>query len=186
MDNGPHHMSEFSESYHLRSESAEDAVGLLRGISRKGYVYQPVNSWVTFFAEASNFEPDARIVAAATRPLLHYVSAEDHGWSFTLFNRTEVVSAYRCDWDDDDIKVDDFRYSRAALQQFVPTAQPALLEDFERWLRPQDIDRLLQTEPSKLFARALGLDHYDWYSFHYIDRDFLRSPENLNEVIKVP
>ena len=107
-------MSEFSESYHLRSERAEDAIELLRRAGRKGYVYQPVNGWVTFLAEEGTFEPDERIVAAATRPLLHYVSAEDHGWSFALFDRTNEVCGYRCDWDDD-IKVDASNYSRAVL-----------------------------------------------------------------------
>jgi len=37
-------MSEFSESYHLRSERAEDAVELLRRAERKGYVYQPTTA----------------------------------------------------------------------------------------------------------------------------------------------
>jgi hypothetical protein len=87
-------MSEFSESYHLRSERAEDAVELLRRAKRKGYVYQPVSGWVTFVAEKGVFEPDERIVAAATHPLLHYVSAEDHGWSFALYDSTRVVCAY--------------------------------------------------------------------------------------------
>src|SRR6476620_5469122 len=114
-------MSEFSESYHLRSERADDAVELLRRAKRKGYVFQPANGWVTFLVEEGNFEPDRQIVAAATHPLLHYVSAEDHGWSFALFDRTKIVSAYRCDWNHD-IEAKDSQYSRAALQQFVPSA----------------------------------------------------------------
>ena len=75
-------MSEFSESYHLRSDRMEDAVELLQRAKLRGYVYQPVNGWVTFLAQDGVFEPDEKIVAAATKPLLHYVSAEDHGWSF--------------------------------------------------------------------------------------------------------
>jgi hypothetical protein len=94
-------MSEFSESYHLRSERTEDAVKLLRSAKRKGYVYQPVNGWVTFVAEGGNFEPDQKIIIAAHQPLLHFVSAEDHGWSFALFDLTKILSAYRCDWDNE-------------------------------------------------------------------------------------
>ena len=37
----------------------------------------------------------------------------------------EVVSGYRCDWDDE-IRVDDSKYSRAALQQVVPSAESTL------------------------------------------------------------
>ena len=168
-------MSEFSESYHLRSERAEDAVELLRRARRKGYVYQPVNGWVTFLAEEGVFEPDERIVAAATQPLLHYVSAEDHGWSFTLYDRTKVVSGYRCEWDDD-IRVDDSRYSRAALQQLVPSAQSGLLDDLEGRLHPKDFDELFGAEPSKLFAQAMGLEHYDWLAYDYMAVIFTNHP----------
>jgi len=177
-------MSEFSESYHLRSERAEDAIDLLRRAGRKGYVYQPVNGWVTFVAEEGIFEPDARIVAAASHPLLHYVCAEDHGWSFTLFDRAKAVSGYRCDWDDD-IKIDDSNYSRAALQQYVPSAQSALLDDFERRLHPKDFDELFEAEPSKLLAQALGLEHYDWLDYDHIDRGFHDSPEDYPDVTEV-
>jgi hypothetical protein len=177
-------MSEFSESYHIRSERAEDAIELLRCAKRKGYVYQPVNGWVTFLAEESVFEPDKRIVTAATHLLLHYVSAGDHGWSFTLYDRTKVVSSYRCDWEDN-IRVDDSRYSRAALQQFVSSAQSDLLDDFERWLHPKDFDELFEVEPSKLLAQALGLEHYDWVSYDYIVSDFHESPEDHADVTEV-
>jgi hypothetical protein len=177
-------MSEFSESYHLRSERAEDAVDLLRRLKRRGYVYQPVNGWVTFLAEGSEFEPDKRIVAAATHPLLHYVSAEDHGWSFTLYDGAKIVSAYRSDWDRK-IRVDDSKYSRAALQKFVPSAHPALLDDFEKHLRPKDFDDLHEAKPSKLFAQALGLKHYDWLCFDDIADDLLDSLEAQADIIQV-
>ncbi len=176
-------MSEFSESYHLRSEHAEDAVQLLRRAGRRGYVYQPVNGWVTFVVEDGNFEPDARIVAAATNPLLHYVSAEDHGWSFTFYDSGKIVSHYRCDWDDE-ITVDDSGYSRAAMQEFVPSAKETMLDDLERRLHPKDFDELFEAEPSKLFAQALGLEHYDWLSFDYT-ASRLDSPEDHIDVIQV-
>lgn len=177
-------MSEFSESYHLRSERAEDAVELLRRVKRRGYVYQPVNGWVTFVAESGEFEPDKCIVGAATHPLLHYVSAEDHGWSFTFYEGAKIVSAYRADWDRN-IRVDDSKYSRAALQKFVPSAQPALLDGFEQHLHPKDFDELYDAEPSKLFAQAVGLEHYDWLCFDDIAQDLLDSPEDHAGLIQV-
>jgi len=178
-------MSEFSESYHLRSERAEDAIELLRRAKRKGYVYQPVNGWVTFLAEEGVFfEPDERIVTAASHPLLHYVFAEDHGWSFTLFDGAKVVSGYRADWGDD-IRVDDSRYSRSTLQQLVPSAQPSLLDDFERRLHPKDFGDLLEAQPSKLLAQALGLEHYDWLDYDYIARDCHESPEDHPGITEV-
>jgi len=177
-------MSEFSESYHLRTERLEDAIELLRHAKLKGYVYQPTNGWVTFLAEDGVFEPDQRIVAAASHPLLHYVSAEDHGWSFTLFDRASVLSSYRCEWDND-IRVDDSRYSRAALQQIAPSAQPTLLDEFELHLHPKEFDELFESEPSKLLAQALGLEHYDWLAYDYIARDFHGSPQDHPDVTEV-
>ena len=62
-------MSEFSESYHLRSERQEDAVELLRRAKLKGYVYQPVSGWVTFLAEQGVFEPSPTMMAQASSRL---------------------------------------------------------------------------------------------------------------------
>ena len=174
-------MSEFSESYHLRSERQQDAIELLRTAKRAGYVYQPVNGWVSFVAEGGVFEPDARIVAAARHPLLHFVSAEDHGWSFTLFDGGKVVCGYRCDWEND-ITGDDSRYSRAALQQLVPSAQPSLLDELERRMHPPDFDELLELKPSRLLAQALGLEHFDWLSYDYMASD---SPDDHPGVTEV-
>jgi len=174
-------MSEFSESYHLRSERADDAIELLRRVKHKGYVYQPVNGWVSFVAENGVFEPDARIVAAANHPLLHFVSAEDHGWSFTLFDGGKVVSGYRCDWEDD-VNADDSKYSREVLQRLVPSAQPSLLDEFERRMHPADFDELLELKLSRLLAQALGLEHYDWLAYDYIASD---SPDDHPDVTEV-
>jgi hypothetical protein len=176
-------MSEFSESYHLRSERQDDAVELLRRAKLKGYVYQPVSGWVTFLAEQGVFEPDRRIVEAARQPLLHYVSA-NHGWSFALYDGGKVVSGYRCEWDDD-ISADDSEYSREALQKLVPPLQPALLDDFENQLHPTDFDELFAADPSKVFAQALGLAHYDWLSYNLLAHDFRASPKNYPGVVEV-
>ena len=174
-------MSEFSESYHLRSERAEDAVELLRLAKRKGYVYQPVNGWVSFVADDGEFEPDERIVSAASHPLLHFVSAEDHGWSFTLFDRVKVVSSYSCAWEND-ITADDSRYSREALQRLVPSADPPSLDEFERRMHPKDFDELLKVRTSRMLAQALGLEHYDWLAYDYIASD---GPDDHPDVTEV-
>lgn len=174
-------MSEFSESYHLRSERAEDAVELLRRVKRQGYVFPSVNGWVSFVADEGNFEPEERIVAAASQPLLHFVSAEDHGWSFTLFDRGKVVCSYNCAWEND-ITVDDSEYSRAALEQLVPSADSESLDEFERRMHPTDFDELLGANTSRILAEALGLEHYEWLSYDYVATD---GPDDHPGVIEV-
>ncbi|MCX6954395.1 MAG: hypothetical protein NTV51_19765 [Verrucomicrobia bacterium] len=177
-------MSEFSESYHLRSLRRDDACDVLRAAGLAGYVYPAANGWVSFVAKDGAFEPDQRIVGAARLPLLHYVSAEDHGWSFSLFDRGRVVCAYHCDWNND-ITFDDTRYSRAVLQKIVSSAGSAALEAFEKLLRPNDFEELMETEASKVFAQAVGLEHYDWLNYDYIARDFHESPKDFRDVIEI-
>lgn len=177
-------MSEFSESYHLRSERAEDAVELLRRAGLKGYVFPPANGWVTFVAEGGIFEPDERVVAASTKPLLHFMSAEDHGWSFTLHDGARVASRYSCAWDDE-IRVDDSLYSRADMLQLVPSVQPDLLDTFEASMLPDGFDDLLEAGPSRLLAQAMGLPRFEWLAFDYIDSDFQLAPNDHPDVTPV-
>lgn len=174
-------MSEFSENYHLRSDRPEDAVQLLQHARRKGYVFQPSGGWVSFVVEDGTFEPDQRIVAAASHPLLHFVSAEDHGWSFALFDGRKVVSRYNCAWEND-VTTDDSEYSREALQRFIPSADPSLLVEFERLMHPKEIDELFELNRPRLFAQAIGLEHYEWLSYDYLASD---SPDDHPDVIEV-
>lgn len=177
-------MSEFSESYHLRSDRREDAIELLQRAGLKGFVYPPGNGWVTFLAEDAMFKPDSRVVTAARQPLLHYVSAEDHGWSFCLFEQATPVSRYHCYWNDD-VQFDDAGYSRPALERVVPTAQRARLDELEQHLRPEDIDAAVGSDTAKLLAEALNLENYDWLSYDYIERDMAREPGSYPNVTKV-
>jgi hypothetical protein len=163
-------MSDFSESYHLRTERTDDAIELLKGLGRKGFVFEPANGWVTFVVDGGNFEPDQQIVAKARQPLLHFVSAEDHGCGFWLFDQGKVVSAYACEWEND-ITVDDAKYSRQALERLVPSADGPSLDEFERRMRPEDIEELFGANPSRVFAQAVGLEHFEWVSYDYIATD---------------
>jgi hypothetical protein len=177
-------MSEFSESYHLRSERSEDAIDLLRRAKLKGYVFPPTNGWVTFLAENGAFKPNPQLVQGSRHPLLHFVSAEDHGWGFSLFHQGKPACSYKCEWDPG-LAVDDARYSRDVLQELLPSADTILLEEVERDMRPRAYDDLIGAELSKTFARAVGLEHYDWIAYHYIERDFRFSKDRRPDVIIV-
>jgi hypothetical protein len=112
---------------------------------------------------------------------LHYVSAEDQGWSFALFDRGEMVSGYRCDWDDE-IRSDDSKYSREVLLRVAPSAQ---LEEFEQHLHSDDLEEMLDAEPANVFAHGVGLEHYEWLSYDYMASDFGDSPEDYPGVTEV-
>jgi hypothetical protein len=69
-------MSEFSESYHLFSSNQEEGISLLRNAGIRGFVFPEENK------------------------LLHYIFAEDHGWSLSIFERTTKTFHYDCSWDE--------------------------------------------------------------------------------------
>jgi hypothetical protein len=49
-------------------------------------------------------------------------------------------------------------------------------------LHPQDFDELLQVNPTRLLAQALGLAHYEWLAYDYIASD---APEDHPDVLEV-
>jgi hypothetical protein len=104
--------------------------------------------------------------------------------SYHLRSERQEDAGYRCDWEDE-IRFDDSQYSRAALQQLVPSLQPSLLDEFEKQLHPTDFDELFEADPSKLFAQALGLAHYDWLSYDYVAHNIHDSPKDFSGVVEV-
>ena len=177
-------MSEFSESYHLRSERAEDACEVLRQLGLAGFVFPPTRGWVTFVVEGDEFVADQRLVAAVRRPLLHFVSAEEHGWGFTFFENAQVVCAYRASWDDE-VQFDDSRYARATLDRLLPEAKAAALDALEQEMRATDYEELFDSGLSAEFAQAIGLEHYDWLAYRYLEKDWQRWPDRFRGVIQI-
>lgn len=177
-------MSEFSESYHLRGEGIEEGVALLRRAGLKGYVFPPENGWISMVAEQNSFEPDQRITSQNRGTLLHFFSAEDHGWGFAVFEDEKVVCAYTCGWDDD-VRIDDSQYSAAVLARVLGADGPQTVAAIEKILHPDDIDVAIDSEPGSVFAEALHLPHYEWFAYDYVDGSFHERPAEYSNVIKV-
>jgi hypothetical protein len=174
-------MSEFSESYHLRAESQEAAKQLLQKAGVSGYVFPPSNQWVTFVAEDGTFEPNSRIVGRNVGLLVHYVYAEDHGWSFAIFKGHDLVVAYKADWDDE-LHVDGHAFDEAKFRAVVKEVGG---KDPSEWLaiiNTRDLETLLGNDPAKVFARTLGLDHFDWLNYDYASQDREDGDEEILEV----
>jgi hypothetical protein len=92
-------MSNWSESYHLRSDDQAAGVALLQRAGLSGFVYPPANGWVTLFAEGAPFNLNRELVKANEGALLYLWFAEDGGWGFALASGPRVVSAYACRWE---------------------------------------------------------------------------------------
>lgn len=177
-------MSEFSGSYHLQTERTDDAIELLRRAKLKGYGYAPTNGWVTFVAENAHFEADARIIGANTRRLVHFVSAEDHGWGFTIYDAAKRVCAYRCDWDDE-VVVGDSAYAPSVLEDLISQHGSTTLAAVEAVFHPASLDDVNECDAARTFADAIGLEHYEWLDYSGLAREFDRAPAEHLDVWKV-
>jgi hypothetical protein len=163
-------MSEFSESYHLRGTTRRDAIVLLERAGLAGYVFPALDGWVTFVAEGEPFELSQRLVAANEGVLLHWVFADDHGWSFDVIKTKKPILRYRCSWEED-IDVEG-KVSHAELQKALGMELPGLAGEVGvNMLYPQSLDQLLDLKPAYSFAKAIGLTNYRWLSYDYLSRD---------------
>lgn len=86
-------MSEFSFSYHLRTNDPQEVVNLLKSCGLKGYVFPSVNNWTTFVCEEEDVEENAKLINANTGLLVYYSFAEDFGWGFSIFKGNEKSAA---------------------------------------------------------------------------------------------
>jgi hypothetical protein len=178
-------MSEFSDSYHLRAESLEDGVGLLRAAGLRGYVFPPENGWVTVLPEGEPFDPNQALIAAAPGVLLHYVHAADHGWGFELYRGGKAVARYEAEWENS-IRIPRDETDPAVLDELLGDGFRALTAEERRaLLKPTDDElwtALLARDennlrPPERFAEAVGLTNYFWLSFDYLEDDYDDEPE---------
>ena len=86
-------MSEFSSSYHVRSDDPNGTIATLVEKGWAGIWFGPNGSgWISFVPYAAlpamrEIDPFSgvaeQLAGALQRPVLHCFHAEDHGWGFT-------------------------------------------------------------------------------------------------------
>jgi hypothetical protein len=171
-------MSEFSESYHLRTTRPGDAVALLRRAGLTGFVFPSRNGWVTFFAPDGEFQPDERITAANQGTLLHFDACEDHGWSFSIFEAAKPVCRFKCDWTRK-VRTEDGAYVAAALAPLIAQHGTTSLSAVEAVFRPSSFEQAIQLRPAETFVRAVGLGQEAWLSFDDVAEDYDSYPNAI-------
>lgn len=152
-------MSEFSESFHLRSDSQEDGVELLRRAGLTGAVFSAGRGWVTVVVESELFEAVDQMVGANQGILLHYLYAEDHCWQFEVFEAGNAICQYNCAWIEDLDIYDSETDTSVLAGLLVEDSSEQALEDI---LHPADLDAIIDEPPAYRFAEAIGLQHYEW------------------------
>ncbi|MCM3627415.1 hypothetical protein M3194_08560 [Paenibacillus glycanilyticus] len=163
-------MSEFSQSYHLRTEKKEEVITLLKAADRHGYVFEPVNGWVAFTIKDANFNLDEEVMKQNMGLLVHYVYCEDHEWSLSVVDKQEIVFEYNCDWNED-ILIQPEQFDSTILHRLPTQPKPEI--DLDSLLFITDLDQIFDAEasPAHQIADYIGLTHYDWLSADYISND---------------
>jgi hypothetical protein len=146
-------MSEFSASFHLRTDDADDAVALLRRAKVAGFVYDAESGWSAIaHAEGS----DDALVAANTGVLLQFEHAADHGCSVRAYHATSCVARLAVDFERSERRFD--RAAFVAAKLLGVRASKALEKDLRGGAGSSVRDAI---------AGAFGLTRFKWLSYHY-------------------
>lgn len=178
-------MSEFSDSYHLKTANPTEAVELLKRSGLKGYVFPESNGWVTLVAEGSEFDPNEQLIAANKGIILHYACAEDHGWFFSIYQGDKRVSHYECIWEEE-LEVNDTELNKDLLIKLIeePTGK-VNLEEIEAFLHPEEIEEIFENPVYNRFAEEIGLQYFEWLSYSYYEDVYESGDEIFEGVIVV-
>lgn len=182
-------MSEFSESYHLLTADQQAGVAMVNRAGLAGFVFSGSNNWVTILVEDCMFEPNTRLTGANEGTLLHYMNPEDHGWGFTLFEKTQPVSRFMANWEEEPM----YDTSMLHLPPILDAARTATGRDvspsaFESMIKPDDLWGMIEAGeslPAYQFAELVGLTHYAWLDYEgFRNNADLDSPE-FSDVVAI-
>ena len=167
-------MSEFSESFHLKTDSQQSGENLLRRACLTGAVFSPVRGWVTVVPESELEEAVDQMVTSNQGILLHYLYAEDNGWLFELYKNNSIICQYECAWESE-LAINDSDLNQAAfVSLLIEKSREKVLEDI---LYPPDLNAVIMDPPAYRFANLLGLEHYEWLSGGSLDGIEERDPK---------
>jgi len=148
-------MAEHSDSYHLRTRSRQDGIGLLRAAGLRGYVFPPENGWVTVLPEGASYQPSPRLIAASRGVLLHYALDAGEGWRFEPYHDGRAVARHELDWSNG-IRVVADETDLAVLGDLLGEGFRALTEEERRAIfHPTGDAQWLREEKVAPAARAL-------------------------------
>lgn len=176
-------MSQFSNSYHLKTKNVQDGVKLLQDTGKKGFVFSESKGWVTVVAEGEPFIANESIIGANTGILLHFINAEDFGWGFTIFNADRKVSHYSCFWEED-LTIDDSELNMKAFDEIIEDTDQKLKE-IKDILYIQGIEEAFEKNVAEAFVDLIGVKYHNWISYDYVSNDIKVYKEQCPDLIEV-
>jgi hypothetical protein len=163
-------VSEFSESFHLRSDDRAEGVDLLRRARVGGYVFEPRRGWVTvLFPQGAipGLGDREELVLAANRLLLvHYFYAEDYECGANLYQGQEWVGRAYVSFEGAKPSV----FDRAAFVSRGLLTEEAATK-IEAWVHvSRDSGNLVLASSLRLPRHELCSFDYEWRNPHPAER----------------
>jgi hypothetical protein len=159
-------MSEFSDSYHIRTDDPAEVKQRLRQARLAGIIFGPSGGWLTFIpyeeltAYRRSMVGDAFTVQLSrvlSATVLHYNFSEDFGWSFAVARPGQKLNGFKCWWDPEPtIEREQLDLGQLASIANVEALAP-LLQRF-------DATTAHSQRPAYGFAEQLRLPAYKWLS----------------------
>ena len=156
-------MSEFSESFHLKTDNVQKGIELLRRTEFQGVVFKPTGKWVTIIPKASLHEAVDAFVEANHGTLLHYMYAEDHGWMLTFYQEKRKMFYYECFWESG-FHINSKDADMDVLKQLLDNSSDFLQLKEILYPMPRHY-----ADNHHEFAQLIGLKYYEWLSGEYIE-----------------
>ncbi|MBH5320306.1 hypothetical protein I6N90_21170 [Paenibacillus sp. GSMTC-2017] len=161
-------MSQFSQSFHLKTIDRTQAVELIRDAGKWGYVYPEVKGWVSFVVENRRGNADEIISQSNPSILVHYVFFEDHMWTLKIYNKDELVFDYEADWAGEGLVIEKRLFDLEILSELI-MQEGNRVDDLEQIFDFKDDKIDYDNPPAYLIAQRLGLQNFDWISIEYSD-----------------
>ncbi len=158
-------MSEFSESYHLRTTDKNEGKQLVEELGVSGIVFAETNGWVTVLLEGELNAHIRNVASNFDGVVLHYMYAADHAWMTNLFSKGNPISSFVCAWDPE-LHIEDEALDVDALSTLLLNAEDE--EKLEALFSLADLDEIFEINPAYSFAALLGIEHYQWLAGHDI------------------
>lgn len=178
-------MSEFSESYHIRTKDSIDVITILDDLKLSGFVFPETNGWVTFVVDESEFAPIPELIKKNTFVLFHYIYIGDYGWSFSLYNGSAKLVSYTCSWNDGRLEFEDSDFSIEALISVLDYLTKEDIDSIQMLLKSSDQTPVYGAPPAYRVANAIGLECFQWISSQYVEDAVLEEDESVSSVIRV-
>lgn len=153
-------MSEFSDSFHLRTDDPEDAIELLRRAKVPGFVFPPAFGFVSFVCPRDK-RFYQQVLGANLGLLVDYSFAADHGCWVNLYERDVKVGNLSAAFEEERS-----RFDREAFID-IGLVDPQGAEAIAEWVREAHDPSKRSRETDHLVAKKLRLPQFSWLSYHY-------------------